>query len=232
MDFQTKLQDLMAEYNLGIKNTAGLSGDELDEAISNNEGMEQLYLEITKLHRQFLAEQLGNIGMKKGGAAKEKKEAKPKRARAPAKAKKSKSESEAEPAKLDVVTDSESEAEEKEKPAKKMRAPAKKDVNGEKAAKAPSAYSLFTSHITKINKGSRVGCDIRVKVTLDNTTEATDALLADEKAKPLVELKGQVTSIMQILETCQQLLIGVEGKIHAFKLSSLMWAAVGNKNPF
>jgi hypothetical protein len=215
--FQTKLQDLMAEYNLGIKSTKGLFGEELEETICNNDGMEQLYLEITKLHLEFLAEQMGNIGMKGNS-----KEAKPKRARAPAKKK-------AKPTKLEVVSSPSSDSDE-EKPAKKPLVPAK--INCEKVPKAPSSYSMFTSHITKMNKGSRVGGDITVAVTWDNVTAATKTLLADENAKTLMDMKRQVKSVAQILEACQKLLNDVEGKVHAFKLSSLMWAAVGNKNPF
>ena len=53
--FQSKLKSLMAEYDLGIKSTTGLSGPELEEMNNNNEGMTQLYEAIAELHMEFLA---------------------------------------------------------------------------------------------------------------------------------------------------------------------------------
>lgn len=211
-DFKTKLQSLMGDYNLGIQNTDGLTGDELAETTANNDGMRQLYEAITELHHQFIV-----------AAAPAK--------RAPAKKK----------AAAGTATDSNGEeaANESAGPEKKKRAPAKKRApkapaadGAEKAKRALSAFSKFTSHISKMKKGEEAGGDVKVTVSLEKVTDKCEPLLATDAAKPLLAMKGHEHTIDEVLEECKKLLQAIDGKIVPFKLTGLLWSAVGNQNPF
>jgi hypothetical protein len=204
MDFQTKLKALMAEYNLGIQETKGLTGDELEEAINNNEGMEQLYQAITQLHQECMPKPAAKVTV---AAAR-------KRVRVP-------------------VTDIESSDTEEDKTKEKTKAKrAKKDPNAPKAPKAPSTYSMFTAQITKMHKGDLAAADVKVKITLDKPTKEMTVWLENPKAQRLVNMKDNEMTIGELLTVCQKIVNDITGKIHAMKLSALMWCAIGNKNPF
>lgn len=221
LNFNTLFKTLMADYNLGVKDTSGLSGEELDEVLSNNEAMEQLFVAVADLHEKCLA----SVAPATVTAPKKRARAPPKK-KVPVSEEKVVSEDDEDEDKTATATDSE-----EEKPAKKKRAPAKKKA-GPKAPKAPSAYSMFTSHIIKMNKGEAAGSDVKVKVSLADPAEMSQALLLDAKAAELVATKDQEKTVGELLKMCKDLLTSVDGKIHVFRLSSLMWAAVGNKSPF
>ncbi len=178
----------MAEYELDIKSTEGLTGAELEEMNNNNAGMEQLYAAIEQLHQEFMA------APKKRVAADQAAE-KPKRA---TKAKK-----------------------------------AEKDSEGAPAKKAPSAYSLFTSTLNKVNKGELDDLKkIKVKVSLETVSPSGKLILEHEGATDLLTMKDTEQTIETLLETCKSILTDIDGKVQPFKLSGLMWSAVGNKTPF
>jgi hypothetical protein len=206
-NFQSKLKSLMAEYDLGIKSTAGLSGIELEEMNNNNEGMSQLYEAIAELHMEFLASapKKRSIATKEPAAKPEKK----------------------------------AEKADKDQPEKKKRATKAKKADdepaetAEKKSKAPSAYSLFTSNLNKVNKGELPDMKkITVLVSLETVSKSGEVLLKHEAAAALLEMKNTEQTIETLLEACKDLLSEVEGKVQPFKLSGLMWSAVGNKTPF
>ena len=112
---------------------------------------------------------------------------------------------------------------------KKAAAPKEK---GDTAKKAPSKYAQFTAAITKANKGQTEGwADVTVTVSLEKVTDSGKALLEHEAGQAFQELKGKEMTMEDLLKAAQELLTAVEGKVHPFKLSGLMWAAVGNVNP-
>jgi hypothetical protein len=203
MDFQTKLKTLMAEYNLGIQETKGLTGDELEEAINNNEGMEQLYQAITQLHQECMPKPAAKVTV---AAAR-------KRVRAP-------------------VTDTEVDSEDTEEDKTKEKPKNKRAKQEPKAPKAPSTYSMFTAQITKMHKGDLSDADVKVKLTLDKPTKEMTIWLENPKAQRLVNMKDNEMTIGELLTVCQKIVNDITGKIHAMKLSALMWCAIGNKNPF
>jgi hypothetical protein len=210
--FQNKLKSLMAEYDLGIKSTEGLTGDELKEMNNNNDGMTQLYEAIEELHNEFLA-------------------AVPKKRAATAITKTTKAKADD----AEATTEAAETSSDDDKP-KKKRAPAKKAaaaVEGAAAAepKAKSAYSSFSPHITKGNKGDVDGWNaIMVDVSFSKTTEASAALL--ESNQELRDLKGTKQSMATLLKACKDALLQADGKVVIGKLSGIMWSAVGNVSPF
>jgi hypothetical protein len=218
-NFQSKLKSLMAEYDLGIKSTTGLSGPELEEMNNNNEGMTQLYEAIAELHMEFLAaapKKRAVATKSKAVADDEEPAAKPEKKKA-AKAAATKTD---EPA-------------EKKKRATKAKKASDDEEPAEKKAKAPSAYSLFTSNLNKVNKGELPDMKkISVLVSLETVSESGKVLLENEAAADLLAMKGTQQTIESLLEACKGLLTEVDGKVQPFKLSGLMWSAVGNKTPF
>ncbi len=197
MSFQHKLKLLMAEYELDIKSTEGLTGAELEEMNNNNAGMEQLYAAIEQLHQEFMAAPKKRVAAPKaaGSLAADQAAEKPKRA---TKAKK-----------------------------------AEKDSEGAPAKKAPSAYSLFTSTLNKVNKGELDDLKkIKVKVSLETVSPSGKLILEHEGATDLLTMKDTEQTIETLLETCKSILTDIDGKVQPFKLSGLMWSAVGNKTPF
>jgi hypothetical protein len=215
--FQNKLKSLMAEYDLGIKSTEGLAGEELKEMSNNNEGMAQLFEAIEELHNEFLAA----VPKKRAAATKPKTATKTK----------AKTDEEVYAATTEAETSSE-----EDKP-KKKRAPAKKKEASAEAAAEPkaksakSAYSTFSPHITKGNKGELDGWDsIMVDVSFSKTTEASAALLESNKA--LSDLKDTKQSMATLLKVCKEALVQADGKVVIGKLSGIMWSAVGNVSPF
>jgi hypothetical protein len=212
--FQNKLKSLMAEYDLGIKSTEGLTGDDLKEMNNNNDGMSQLYDAIEELHKEFLA-------------------AVPKKRAAATKTKTTKSKNDDDAA-ATATTEAETSSDE-DKP-KKKRAPAKKkaavaESAEPKAKSAKSAYSTFSPHITKGNKGELDGWDsIMVDVSFSKTTEASAALL--ESNTELRALKDTKQSMANLLKACKAALQQADGKVVIGKLSGIMWSAVGNVSPF
>jgi len=220
--FQNKLKSLMAEYDLGIKSTEGLTGDELAEMNNNNDGMTQLYDAIEELHKEFLAA----APKKRAAATKTKTATKAKNDDAAA-------ETAAETATA-ATTEAETSSDE-DKP-KKKRAPAKKkaaepESAEPKAKSAKSAYSTFSPHITKGNKGELDGWDaIMVDVSFSKTTEASAALL--ESNTELRALKDTKQSMADLLKACKAALQQADGKVVIGKLSGIMWSAVGNVSPF
>ncbi len=192
----------MAEYELDIKSTEGLTGAELEEMNNNNAGMEQLYAAIEQLHQEFMA-------------APKKRVAAPKAAKEPA-------------------ADQAAEKAEKEKPKRATKAKkAEKDSEGAPAKKAPSAYSLFTSTLNKVNKGELDDLKkIKVKVSLETVSPSGKLILEHEGATDLLTMKDTEQTIETLLETCKSILTDIDGKVQPFKLSGLMWSAVGNKTPF
>ena len=193
-NFKSKLKSLMAEYDLGIKSTVGLSGPQLEETNNNNEGMSQLYEAIEELHMEYLAA--------------------PKKRALPAK-------------KDEPKTDEP----EKKKRATKTTKTAEEPA--EKKAKAPTAYSRFTSNLNKVNKGELPDMkNISVLVSLDTVSESGKPLLEHEAAADLHAMKNTQQTIETLLEACKCLLSVVDGKVQPFKLSGLMWSVVGNKTPF
>ena len=207
--FLNKLKVLMAEYELGIQSTEGLTGAKLQEMQENNAGMEQIYDAIDKLHKEFLA-------------------AAPKKRATATKTKKDDDD--------EATTEGSSDEKPKKKraPAKKKEAGAAAD--GESKPKAKSAYSEFAPHITKGNKGEVDGWDsIMVYVSFSKLTDTSAALL--EKSKALSDLKalssqGTQHSMATLLKACKDALMEAEGKVVIGKLSGVMWSAVGNVNPF
>ncbi len=210
--FLNKLKVLMAEYELGIQSTEGLTGAKLKEMQENNAGMEQIFEAIDKLHKEFL----DAAPKKRATATKSKKDDK----------------------KDDDEATTEGSSDEKPK---KKRAPAKKKeaaaaADGEAKPKAKSAYSEFAPHITKGNKGEVDGWDsIMVYVSFSKLTDTSAALL--EKNKALSDLKtlssqGTQHSMATLLKACKDALMEAEGKVVIGKLSGVMWSAVGNVNPF
>jgi hypothetical protein len=217
-NFQSKLKSLMAEYDLGIKSTAGLSGDELEEMNNNNEGMTQLYEAIAELHMEFLA-----AAPKKRAVATKSKAAAADDEEPAAKPEKKKAETKA---KAD-------EPEKKKRATKAKKGSDDEEPAAEKKAKAPSAYSLFTSNLNKVNKGELPDMKkISVRVSLETVSESGKVLLENEAAAELQAMKGTQQTIETLLEACKGLLTEVDGKVQPFKLSGLMWSAVGNKTPF
>jgi hypothetical protein len=69
-------------------------------------------------------------------------------------------------------------------------------------------------------------------VSLETVSESGKVLLENEAAAELNQMKGTQQTIETLLEACKGLLTEVEGKVQPFKLSGLMWSAVGNKTPF
>ena len=219
--FQNKLKSLMAEYDLGIKSTEGLSGEQLTEITNNNDGMTQLYEAIEELHKEFLAA----VPKKRAAATKK-----------TATATEAKTDDAAAAA---AATTTEAEASSDDEKPKKKRAPAKKkaaadaDSDSEPKAKAAtkSAYSTFSPHITKGNKGELDGWDaIMVDVSFSKTTEASAALLGG--STELRSLKDTKQSMANLLKACKAALLQADGKVVIGKLSGIMWSAVGNVNPF
>ena len=212
--FQSKLKSLMAEYDLGIKSTVGLSGPELEEMNNNNEGMTQLYEAIAELHMEFLASAKKRaIPTKKSADDDEETETNNKPEKKKAAATKPKTD-------------------EKKKRATKAKKPAD-DEPAEKKAKAPSSYSLFTSNLNKVNKGELPDMKkISVQVSLETMSESGKVLLEHEAAADLKAMMGTQQTIETLLQACKDLLTEVDGKVQPFKLSGLMWSAVGNKTPF
>jgi uncharacterized protein (UPF0147 family) len=217
--FQNKLKSLMAEYDLGVKSTEGLTGDQLTEMNNNNEGMTQLFDAIDELHKEFLA-------------------AVPKPKRAAATKTKTATTTTDTAATAATATTTEAETSSDEDKPKKKRAPAKKKAAAEgaesaepKAKSAKSAYSTFSPHITKGNKGELDGWDaIMVDVSFNKTTEASAALL--ESSAELRALKDTKQSMGNLLKACKAALQQADGKVVIGKLSGIMWSAVGNVSPF
>ena len=224
--FQNKLKSLMAEYDLGIKSTEGLTGDELQEMTNNNDGMTQLYEAIEELHKEFLAA----VPKKRAVATKTKTATKAK-------------EDDAATATTEESSSDEDKPKKKRAPAKKKAAatesaePKSADKSAEpksaepKAKSAKSAYSTFSPHITKGNKGELDGWDaIMVDVSFSKTTEASAALL--ESNTELRALKDTKQSMANLLKACKAALQQADGKVVIGKLSGIMWSAVGNVSPF
>jgi hypothetical protein len=211
--FRTQLIAICAERGVALVDLEGLAGDELQEAQQQNAGIEQLFDAIAELH----------IKMSAAPAAPAKKPAAKTAAKTAAKKDPEETETEdEEPAK---------------KPAAKKRAPAKKakkDADAAPAAKkAPTKYAEFTSLVTKANKGDARGWeDVKVTVSLAKVTESGQALLDHAAGAAFADLKGTELTMQALLDAAKDLLMAVDGKVQPFKLSGLLWAAVGNANPF
>jgi hypothetical protein len=229
-EFKLKLQKLMAEYNLGIQDTTDLTGEELDEATSNNDGMYQLYDAIVELHQEFIALAAKPAPKKRAPAKKKAATASDSEAEVDGEAAPAPEKKKSAAAKKTEATDDEA------APEKKKRAPSKKKAaaDGEPAEpKAPTAYNIFTSEISKIikNKDEPSG-DVMVTVSLEKVTDACQVLLEHEAAKTLLAMKGKEYTVKDIVKVCSDLLTIVDKKVAPFKRTSLIWAAVGNKSPF
>jgi hypothetical protein len=208
MSFRDQLIAICAERGVALLDLEGLDGGELQEAQQQNAGIEQLFDAIAELHVKMSA-------------------AKP---AAPA--------AKTAPAKKKPAVEASEEEEPAAKPAAKKRAPAKKttkkDADAEPAAKkAPTKYAEFTSLVTKANKGETAGWeDVNVTVSLAKVTESGQALLDHDAGAAFAALKGTEVTMLALLDAAKDLLTAVDGKVQPFKLSGLLWAAVGNANPF
>jgi type IV secretory pathway VirB10-like protein len=217
MSFRDQLIAICAERGVALLDLEGLDGGELQEAQQQNAGIEQLFDAIAELHVKMSAA----------------KPAAPAAKTAPAKKPAAKKTAAKEP--------EESETEDEEPPAKKTakkRAPAakksaKKDADEPATKKAPTKYAEFTSLVTKANKGDAAGWeDVKVTVSLAKVTASGQALLDHAAGAAFAALKGTEVTMQALLDAAKDLLTAVDGKVQPFKLSGLLWAAVGNANPF
>ena len=215
LSFREHLIEMMAERGLGIQSLDGLEGEELRDAQNNNLGMTELYEAIAELHETFVKKSPTPVSVAPVAVPKQTKQTKePKEPKEPKQTK--------EP-----------------KETKQTKEPKQtKDVAAEeeavtKAKRAPTPYALFTSSVTKANKGEAEGWDqVKVTVSLEKVTEKVAPILEHAEASKLMEMKGTEQTMSTLLKLSADLLTVATGKVHAMSLTSLLWSATGNVNPF
>lgn len=219
VNFRTALIHIMDERDMALIPTEGLTGIELQEAIHSNDGIQQLTDEICKLHERMAI--APKTAAKKTETAADEDKPKPKRTR---KSKDPKEETE--PAEdKPKRTRKGKEPKEESEPAEDKPKPKPKGVAGN--------YATFTSRVTQANKGDTTGwADLKVKVSLAKVSAAGQALLDHVAGAKFLALKDTEATMSEILDQAKALLTAADGKVHPFKLSGLLWAAVGNVDPF
>ena len=219
LSFREHLIEMMAERGLGIQSLDGLEGEELRDAQNNNLGMTELYEAIAELHETFVKKSTTPVSVAPVAApSKSTKEPKqPKQTKQPKEPK---------------------EPKEPKQPKQTKEPKQTKDVAAEeeavtKAKRAPTPYALFTSSVTKANKGEAEGWDqVKVTVSLEKVTEKVAPILEHAEASKLMEMKGTEQTMSTLLKLSADLLTVATGKVHAMSLTSLLWSATGNVNPF
>ena len=219
--FRTQLITGFNARAMSIIPTDGLEGKELEEAISNNSGMENLFDFITELHTTFST---------KKTTSKAKAKAEPE----PAVAAEKKAEPEAKPKKI-----------RKPRTKKVVVAAAAAEAEAEeaepKAKRAPTKYAIFSSLVLKGMKGDRDAWkDTNVTVSFEKISEKGQAYMDHEKALPLHNMKGEEHNLEEILLEILKLMSvaeppsedGKQSKSLPFKVAALLWSACGNENPF
>jgi hypothetical protein len=222
--FRANLRELIADNGLVFKTEdelKQLDGEELEDAMKNNLGLTQMIDAITELHEIHVRAALIPAATKpvakpKQVKVKEEKPAKKQPTEKPTKKK---------PAKTQPT----------EKPTEK---PQPAETTPQIKKRGPTPYAMFTSTVTAANKAlskkeSPIGWnDVTVTVSLDKVTEKLSQILAHDEAKQLKDMIGTEQTMETLLHICADVLTASTGKIQAMTLTSMLWSATGNVDPF
>jgi outer membrane biosynthesis protein TonB len=233
LSFKDHIIYQMAEHGLSITPTDNLEGEDLSEAEKNNEGLRELFEILSTIHNLYVSK----AASKPSAEVKVKPTEKPKPKVTRARAKKEPTEKP-----KDAAAETEpTEEKPKTKTTRAKKQPTETDAPAEpKPKRAPTQYALFTATVTDaaktLSKGEQpTGWeDTSVTVQLDEAkvTEKMAPILAHEEAKKLLNLKGTKQTMAALLKISTELLAAATGKTHAMTLTSLLWSATGNVNPF
>ena len=225
LSFREHLIEMMAERGLGIQSLDGLEGEELRDAQNNNLGMTELYEAIAELHETFVKKSTTSVSVAPV-AVPSKSTKEPKQTKEPKEPKEPKQPKETKEPKEPKQT-------KEPKEPKQTKDVAAEEEAVTKAKRAPTPYALFTSSVTKANKGEAEGWDqVKVTVSLEKVTEKVAPILEHAEASKLMEMKGTEQTMSTLLKLSADLLTVATGKVHAMSLTSLLWSATGNVNPF
>lgn len=214
--FRANLRELIADNGLVFKTEEELKqldGEELEDAMKNNLGLTQMIDAITELHEIHVRAALIPAATKPV--------AKPKQVKV----------KEEKPSKKQPT-----EKPTKKKPAKEKQQPVETTPQIKK--RGPTPYAMFTSTVTAANKAlskkeSPIGWnEVTVTVSLDKVTDKLSQILAHDEAKQLKDMIGTDQTMETLLHICADVLTASTGKIQAMTLTSMLWSATGNVDPF
>jgi hypothetical protein len=127
-----------------------------------------------------------------------------------------------------------------EPPAKKRKT-TKKTATGEpKPKRDPSKYARFTGMTNTAYKAVHAGNEVddsngfwsqEVTLTFEKTSESVQKLLENDETG-FFDQKGEKMTLEEAMKAAAEVVIDEQGKVHMMRLTSLLWAAIGNKVDF